>query len=67
MQKRLGVDHGFLYVDEQQNLEKQDEVSLTNDAIVRQYAECKLDNNIRLKQVKNLEDLVKFNIKTVAD
>ena len=49
MRNRLDKDHGFLYVDEQQNREEQDEVYLTNDVIVRQYAECKLDNNIRLK------------------
>jgi hypothetical protein len=40
---------------------------ITEDAILRQHAECKIDNRLRLKQVKNLEDLVKFNIKTVAD
>lgn len=43
------------------------EVLLTEDTIMRQHAECKMDNKLRLKQVKNLEDLIKFNIKTVAD
>ena len=44
-------DFEFLNVDEMYNKEEQSEVNLTQDAIVRQYNECKLDNNIRLKQV----------------
>ena len=34
---------------------------------MRQHAFCKIDNKIRLKQVQNLEDLIRFNIKTVDD
>ena len=29
--------------------------------------ECKLDNKLRLKQVRNLEELINFKIKTVSD
>ena len=28
---------------------------------------CRIDNKLRLKEVKNLEDLIKFKVKTVAD
>lgn len=34
---------------------------------MKQLTECKLENKVRLKQVRNLEELIKFNIKTVAD
>jgi len=65
-------DFGFRFVDEQNKkiLDLQVDVEeslLTENIILRQYAECKIDNKIRLKQVQNLEDLIKFNIKTVAD
>ena len=65
-------DFGFMLVDQIQmskvDVNKDVETALiTDDLIMRQHAECKIDNKVRLKQVKNLEDLVKFNIKTVAD
>jgi hypothetical protein len=65
-------DFGFMIVDENQrhslDISKEVETALiTDDLIMRHYAECKIDNKVRLKQVKNLEDLVRFNIKTVAD
>ena len=37
---------------------------LTQDSLVRHHAECKLDNKLRLKQVKNLDELIHFRIKT---
>ena len=35
--------------------------------LIHQHNECKLDNKERLKNVSNLEDLVNFKVKTVAD
>lgn len=35
--------------------------------ILHHQVEAKLDNKARLKQVKNLEELVKFKVSTVAD
>ena len=40
---------------------------LTENSIIKQHVECKIENKEKLKQVKNLEELIKFNIKTVAD
>ena len=34
---------------------------------MKHKAECKLDNKLRLKEVKNLEELISFKIKTVSD
>ena len=34
---------------------------------MRHVYECKIDNKLRLKQVRNLEELIKFRIKTVGD
>ena len=42
-------------------------VRLTENSIIKQHVECKIENKEKLKQVKNLEELIKFNIKTVAD
>ena len=39
---------------------------LTQDSILKHKAECKLDNKLRLKEVKNLEELIQFKIKTVS-
>ena len=36
-------------------------------SILDHLQECKQENNERLKNVKNLEDLVKFKLTTVAD
>ena len=36
-------------------------------SILDHLQECKRENNERLKQVRNLEDLVKFKLTTVAD
>jgi len=58
---------GFMQLDSTDISKELETVMITDDMIMRQYAECKIDNKVRLKQVKNLEDLVKFNIKTVAD
>ena len=41
--------------------------ALTQDSILRHHAECKMENKLRLKQVKNLEELIHFKIKTVSD
>ena len=40
---------------------------MTQDSIMRYHAECKLDNKLRLKQVKNLDELIHFKIKTVHE
>ena len=40
---------------------------LTQDSIMKHHAECKLDNKLRLKEVRNLEELINFRIKTVSD
>ena len=40
---------------------------LTENSIIKQHVECKIENKEKLRQVKNLEELIKFNIKTVAD
>jgi hypothetical protein len=34
--------------------------ALTQDSILKHHAECKLDNKLRLKEVKNLEELIHF-------
>lgn len=65
-------DRAFKYVDDKHKNEYDinldvEKALFSEDIILKQYAECKIDNKLRLKQVKNLEDLVKFNIKTVAD
>ena len=41
--------------------------AINQDSILRHHFECKLDNRSKLRQVKNLEELVSFKIKTVAD
>lgn len=40
---------------------------LTQDSILKHHVECKLENKLRLKEVKNLEELINFKIKTVGD
>ena len=40
---------------------------MTQDSILKHHVECKVENKMRLKQVKNLEDLINFRIKTVSD
>ena len=34
---------------------------------MRHVYECKMDNKLRLKQVRNLEELIRFRIKTVSE
>ena len=41
--------------------------ALTQDSILKHHAECKMDNKLRLKQVRNLEELINFRIRTVSD
>ena len=45
----------------------QNSEALTQDSILKHQAECKLDNKLRLKEVKNLEELIHFKIRTVSD
>ena len=40
---------------------------INQDSILRHHFEAKIDNRSRLRQVKNLDELIHFNIKTVAD
>ena len=40
---------------------------LLGKTILDHYRECKLENQSKLKEVRNLEDLVKFKLSTVAD
>ena len=41
--------------------------ALTQDSILKHHMECKVENKQRLKEVKNLEDLINFRITTVSD
>lgn len=41
--------------------------ALTQDSILKHHVECKIENKLRLKEVKNLEELINFKIKTVGD
>ena len=38
-----------------------------HESILKHHQDCKIDNKSRLKEVKNLEELINFRIKTVGD
>lgn len=40
---------------------------LNSSALLQRHQECKQQNKERLKEVRNLEDLINFKVKTVAD
>ena len=60
---RLSVNHN------NDDLDKESEESggLEEHSILKHVQECKTDNKLRLKQVRNLEELIKFRIKTVTE